>query len=208
MFRCNGEGVEVGAYVAVRERSKLEDGGFYTGVVVGVEEDSGNPRDVVFVMSKGLLYATRRHCVYATKDNLETLKEEVYHATDVLEEHVEDLDNKISNAQNHMRSAELCPHCLARMGLSSEVLNRYAEAAEQYKDATELQNKYNDLLDKYYTYADEINEMLYKHYGKEDEDVEEETFEEEPVEQDKKEVVAQAQQLITELMEIIKKANF
>jgi hypothetical protein len=75
-WRCDGKGLKFGKKVIVRERTRLKDGGLFVGVIKGIEGD--NAKSIVWIEREdGLLTSTHKHCVYATKSNLEKLSDEI-----------------------------------------------------------------------------------------------------------------------------------
>lgn len=79
-YRCDGQEVQVGKTVLVRERTELLDCMIYSGVVMQISENEGgsSERDKILVRDDtGSVRCTYRHCVYATKENIFKLRYEI-----------------------------------------------------------------------------------------------------------------------------------
>lgn len=170
-FRCDGQGVEVGKTVLVRERTRLLDNQLYMGEVVKVVPARGDgtesAKDTVFIFTEDGVVSTHRHCVYATKANILNLLQEINDEVVKREDKIDYLTDSVDNRWHQMnKEVGLCPHCFVERNYTNYELSQFASRTEGYWTACRmLENawsekailvSFRDLVgDVYDTYYDE-----------------------------------------------------
>lgn len=110
-WRCDGKGLKLGKKVIVRERTRLKDGGLFVGVIKGIEGD--NAKSVIWIEREdGLLTSTCKHCVYATKSNLQKLSDEIEKEIRKNSKHLEKLSRELDGERGFIKAGiRPAPEC-------------------------------------------------------------------------------------------------
>lgn len=129
---CDGAGIEVGAPVIVRERTRLRDGGFYSGVVVKVTGE-GDDKDSIYILNDHGISITNRHCVYATYENLTKLVRELRDEIAKEDEKVRKYDETLNMLWGSSRKYYVgCPNCFINRVPDVETLNSYVNSTTRW----------------------------------------------------------------------------
>lgn len=172
-YRCDGAGVEVGKTVVVRERTKLLDAQIYSGLVLKITPERGDgtvsPKDTVYIFGDDGVISTHRHCVYATKENILKLLQEVNDEIVKREDKLDYLETAIENRWHQMqREVGCCPNCFAERKCSDYELSVYAKRTEGYQKACDASDQAKIEKATLEDYKQIIEDVYDEHYLKED----------------------------------------
>jgi hypothetical protein len=161
-FRCNGAGVTVGKTVAVRERTLLSDRGFFVGTVLYAPK--GNALDdVIFIEDEeGLVRSTRRHCVFATEENIAVLirdvENEIARCNRKKENYKANADRLYHGVWNARKKT--CPSCKGSFSIAECLSDTYKEYDNGVGSIEEYVEELKYFLDSLYDipeYSEEDN---------------------------------------------------